>query len=852
MKRLRFVLALARREARGSGRSLGLLLAAVAVGIASLVAIRSFGDAALRAVRSEARSLLGADLVAGSAAPFTEDAERRLAVLLREAGPHRLARVTSFGAMAVAPDGATRLVQVLAVDEGYPLYGSIATAPAGAWGALTGARQALVDPALLAALSLAPGQDLALGDARFRIAGVVERFPGDIGVRSAFGPRVFIPRRHVEETGLVGAGARVRYEAFIALPGGVPAPLLLRHRAPLAAQRVNLRTVDEDQQRLGDGLLRLTRFLGLVGLVALLLGGLGVASAVRVLLQRRADGIAILRSLGATAADVTAVYVVQALGLGLVGGLLGALAGLALAAALPRVAGDLLPVPVGGTWSWSGLAWGLGIGASSAPLFALPSLVGLRRVSPLRALRREVEATPARRDAWDAAALALPAAGILLLASLQAGGLVLGASFALGLGACLGILALLAASLRRFARRTLLPALPWAWRQGLAALHRPANQTRAVVVSLGFGVFLLGTLLVLEANLLRELRVDAGGRRPNLALFDIQPGQLAGVESLVREAGAEPGPATPIVPMRIAGIEGRPVAERLGRLGPDGRPAANAWALRREYRSSYRDELGPAETLAAGAHWSPGEWTAEREGPVPVSLDAGLAQDLGVEVGDEIAWDVQGVEVRSRVASLRRIRWARFEPNFFAVFPDGPLRRAPQTFVRLVRLEDGAARSRLERRVVAAYANVSVLDLADVEQSLAALVGRLAWAVRFMALFSGAVGGLVLLGSVAASQRQRLREAVLLKTLGATRSQVRRVVLAEYACLGTLAALAGTALAVLAGSGLLHFVFEAEARAPVAPLLALAAAAVLATAGTGALLGRSVFRHTSLDLLRGE
>jgi putative ABC transport system permease protein len=237
---------------------------------------------------------------------------------------------------------------------------------------------------------------------------------------------------------------------------------------------------------------------------------------------------------------------------------------------------------------------------------------------------------------------------------------------------------------------------------------------------------------------------------------------------------------------------------------------------------------------------------------VPVSLDAGLAQDLGVEVGDEIAWDVQGVEIRSRVASLRRIRWARFEPNFFAVFPDGPLRRAPQTFVRLVRLEDGAARARLERRVVAAYANVSVLDLADVEQSLAALIGRLAWAVRFMALFSGAVGSLVLLGSVAASQRQRLREAVLLKTLGATRSQVRRVVLAEYVCLGTLAALAGTALAVFAGSGLLHFVFDTEARAPVAPLVALAAAVVAATAGTGALLGRSVFRHTSLDLLRGE
>lgn len=853
MTGLGLVLALARREVRGSWRSLTLLVAAVAVGVASLVAIRSFSDATLRAVRSEARALLGADLVAGSAAPFSAAAEARLATLLQEAGPHRIARVTSFGAMAVAGEaGATRLVQVLAVEDGYPFYGTIETTPTGAWAELGRARRALVDPGVLVALGVGPGQSLAIGDARFEIAGVVERFPGDIGVRSALGPRVFIPRRFVSETRLLGFGSRVRHEAFIALPAGVPAPLLLRHRAPLAAQRVNLRTVDEDQQRLGDGLLRLGRFLGLVGLVALLLGGLGVASAVRVLLQRRADSIAILRSLGATAAQVGAVYLAQALGLGLLGGVLGGVLGLGLASVLPRVLGDLLPVAVDSAPSWPALFAGIGLGAACAVLFALPPLLGIRRVSPMAALRRDVEPPAARKDAWDRAALVAPAAGLVALSIVQAGSPALGLIFAAGLGACLAALALTAAALRSIVRRALSPALSYVWRQGLAALHRPANQTRAVVSSIGFGVFLLAILLVLQANLLRDLRLDAGPRRPNLALFDIQPDQVAGVLALVREAGGEAGSATPIVPMRIASVKGRPASESLGQLGPDGRPAENAWALRREYRSSYRDTLGPAETLVAGRHWMPGEWMSAREGPVPVSLDAGLAAELGVGVGDEITWDVQGVLLASRVASLRRIRWARFEPNFFAIFPEGPLGRAPRSYVSLTRIGSAPARARLERRAVAAFPNLSALDLADLERSLDALFGRVAWAVRFMALFSGAVGLLVLLGAVATSQRQRLREAVLLKALGATRSQVRRIVLAEYVCLGGLAALAGILLGLVAGGALLRFVFETGFEAPLAALGLLFALVVAATAGLGVLLGGSVFRHTSLELLRSE
>jgi putative ABC transport system permease protein len=407
--------------------------------------------------------------------------------------------------------------------------------------------------------------------------------------------------------------------------------------------------------------------------------------------------------------------------------------------------------------------------------------------------------------------------------------------------------------LRRLLRRRLSPALPYVWRQGLASLHRPANQTTAVVLALGFGVFLLASLLVLERNLLRDLDTIAEPERPNLAFFDIQPGQRPALDALLREAGARSRPAIPIVPMRLLSVKGRPVSELLGRMGEDGRPDPKAWAWRREYRSSYRDALGAAETIVAGRHWKAGEWSGGAGGdPIPVSLDAALAEDLQVAPGDEIVWDVQGLELRSRVASLRRIRWARLEPNFFAVFPEGPLADAPQSWVSLVRLDDAPARARLESRVVERLPNVSALDLADVQKSLDGILDRVAWAIRFMALFSGGVGACVLLGAVAASREQRLREAVLLKALGATRGQVLRIVLAEYACLGALASTAGVLLSLGAGWGLLRFVFEVEMSPPLLPLAGFGLVVATFAAALGGAASREVFRHTALEMLRTE
>ena len=454
MKSGRFVLLMAAREGRAAFARLALLLAAVAVGVAALVAINSFTDNLLDSVRAQARALLGADLALSSGAPLSPKAENRLADLTRAAtsgaassagaAEVQVARVTRFAAMAYAPKSQlARLVQVSAVEPGYPFYGRIGTEPAFAWDRLhdEGRQGAiLADPSLLAAIGAEVGDELLLGEARLRIMGVVVDVPGDVSVRAAFGPRAFLPASRVEETRLLAFGSRARYEAYLRLPEAADAQRLAeRFRPSFSAERVTLRTVEDDQGQLTSSLGRLGRYLGLVALVALLLGGLGVASAVHVFVKRKMETIAVLRCLGASGRKVMAVYLVQSAALGLLGSLLGAGARRGRPARAPA---SCCATCCPSTWSWlrpgrpSRREWAWGCGRPLA--FALLPLLGVRDVSPLAVLRRPFEPARApRRDRWRILAAVLLGLSVATLAVLQAGRLGPGLSFAAGIGTAL-------------------------------------------------------------------------------------------------------------------------------------------------------------------------------------------------------------------------------------------------------------------------------------------------------------------------------------------------------------------------------------------------------------------------------
>ncbi|HTO73712.1 MAG TPA: ABC transporter permease, partial [Gemmatimonadales bacterium] len=363
MTSFRFVTAMAWREGRAARRRLLLLTAAIAVGVAALVAINSFTDNLARSVDDQARALLGADLAIGTpGAP-----KGVLDSLIKEiaAAPGRArAQVTSFSAMAyVTRTSGVRLVEVAAVEPGFPYYGAVKTEPAGIWGSLGAAPQTLVDPSLLTALDAHVGDTLKVGEARFAIAGTVENFPGDGSIRNAFGPRIFIPASYLAETKLLTFGSRAQYRTFIKLAEGEKTePIARQYRKAIQAERGRLRTVEEDQSQLKGFLDRLGRFLGLIALVALLLGGLAVASAVQVFIRQKRETIAVLRCLGASTRQLFAVYLLQAGVMGFLGSVLGTLLGIVIQLGLPRVLRGLLPVDVHVTPSASAIVQGLGVG----------------------------------------------------------------------------------------------------------------------------------------------------------------------------------------------------------------------------------------------------------------------------------------------------------------------------------------------------------------------------------------------------------------------------------------------------------------------------------------------------------
>ncbi|HSC58744.1 MAG TPA: FtsX-like permease family protein [Gemmatimonadales bacterium] len=856
MNRFRFALRHAWREGRAAPRRLALLAGTVALGVGALTALNGFTDNLRSSIKDSARSLMGADLSVSSNRPFTPAVDS--AVSMAGAGG-RTARLQSFGAMAFAPAGKnTRLVDVEAVDGGWPFYGEVRTDPAGAWARLAQGGVALVDPVLLGGLGVRVGDTLAIGNARVVIAGTLLKIPGDVGIRSAFAPRVYISGHDAAATGLLAFGSRVRYEAYVALPAGSDVKAVAtKVRPTLRAAGVGIRTASDDETDLDESLTTLARYLGLIALAALLLGGVGVASASHELVSRRLETVAVLRCIGAPAGTVLTAYLVQAAAVGVVGGAVGALGGTLLQLLIPQLIRDFLPLDVHVVPSASAMLLGLGVGLWVTVAFALGPLLAVRQVPPLAALRRDLEngpaTTPRDRAQWIAR-LAL-GASVVLLAALQVRSARSAVGFSVALGLAVLALGVAARGLIWMARRWTPRWLPYPWRQGLANLHRPANQTATVVLALGFGAFLLSTLFLVERSLIARFTVDAAPDRPNLVFFDIQPDQKAGIETLLRRAGVTPTGFTPIVPMRILSIKGVPTSKLLADTMPDtatGRGRRNrpsGWAVRREFRSTYRDSIAGSERVTDGRWWHTGDGARS---PAPISIEEGLARELGVSVGDTIVWDVQGFDVPTRVANLRHVDWARFEPNFFVVFANGPIDRAPQTIVTLTRIEDPGARAALQRRVVEAYPNVSAIDASFLERTIGDLVRKVTLAIRFLALFSLAAGAAVLVGAVAASRRQRLREGVLLKTLGATRRQVVRIALAEYGALGLIAAASAIVLSVGAGWALMHWRFKLPFTVPVPQLLALGLGLGALSAIVGLWTGREVFRETALEVLRGE
>ena len=844
-----FSLRLAWREGRAGTRRIGAYAASVALGVAALVAVHSFSGDVIRSIREESQLLLGADLRLSSNVPISDSVSAIADSVVAEGG--RLSRVTGLVSMVYAPSSeATRLTQVRGVEGVFPLYGEVETTPPGIWSRLGEPGVAIVDEAVPIQLGVRAGDTLQIGTASFAILGTVRGLPTDIGFQSSIGPRVFVARSELGASGLLDVGTVARHHIYLRMPGQEdPEDLEGRYWRFFRNQAVTSVTAEDQARNLTRGTRHLAWFLRIVGLTALLLGGIGAASAIHVYVKEKTTTVAVLRCIGAREASVFNAYLFQAVALGLIGSVAGVAGGIGLQRVLPLLIADVLPVTVEARVDGTAVAAGLVTGVVASVLFALIPLLRIRGIAPLRALRADFEPETTAAGRFDRVLVfGGLAGGVLLLSVWQAPEPEHGYAFAGALSATLVLLWGSATALTRLARRWFPRRASYAVRQGVANLFRPRNQTRAVILALGFGAFLITSVLLVQNSLGRVLSADPDENRPNLLFFDVQPDQRDRVAELVAEAGGGAVDLTAVVPARLSSLNGRPAAEIL-RDTADGGPAR--WAVRRLYRNTYRTELSDSEELVAGRWWGDGEaGDGDNGAPDGVSLDADLADDLRVGVGDRITWDVQGVPVTTTVENLRRVDWERFDINFLVVAEPGVFDQAPRSYLGLARVAEPEARARMQRNLVLSLPNVSVLDLALVQEALDTILGRVGSAVRFLALFIAFAGLIVLAGAISTSRYQRMRESALLKTLGARRSLVRQVLLAEYASLGTLAGLAGALLGVCAAWALVEFFFELDFHLSLWRVAGIWLSVVALTVVTGLANSRGVLRRKPLATLR--
>lgn len=831
------------RDSRSSRRRLVLFSMAIIFGVGALVAIRSFGHNLETAVQEQSKALVGADLVIGSRQAFTPEMEEFIEPL----GSGQ-AREVSFSSMIYLPKTEeSRLVQVRGLKGDFPFYGELETVPANARQLLEEGNYLLMEESVMVQFDVKVGDPVRIGSETFEVAGAIRKVPGEMAAVGLLAPRVYIPYRTVEATDLLQYGSVARHKIFLEFPRDTDvAALLSEIRPQLREFRLWTETVERRQEDLGRTMEHVQTFFQLVGFVALLLGSIGVASAIHVYVKRKIGTAAVLRCLGASARQAFGIYLVQGMALGLIGAFAGALLGISLQTLFPLLLKDFLPFEVNVFLSWRSVLEGFVVGFSICCVFALLPLLSMRRVSPLRAIRRgENFEKERRRDPLRWVIYALIAGGVFGVAAWQTGSVKAGLGFGGGLGIAFVALALVAVSITFLVKRFFPRQWPYVWRQGLANLYRPENRTVLLMLALGLGTFLVLTLYLSRDMLLQQVTVMGEGDRPTMAFFDVQDDQRDGIEAMMKEMDLPLLDNVPIVTMRLTEVNGRSVSDVIR----DSERDVPDWVLRREYRSTYRSHLVNTEQVVEGV------WTGSVEAvdePYPVSVEQGIANDLNVTIGDTLTFDVQGLPIETTVGSIREVEWQRVQPNFFVVFPEGVLEPAPKFHVMITRTDTDEQSAMLQRRVVQEFPNVSAIDLSLILETLDSVMAKAAFVIRFMALFTVATGLMVLAAAVATSRYQRMQEAILLRTLGASRLQVEKIMLIEYLCLGIFAGLAGSILALGGAWGLSAFVFKI----PFSPSWISPMVAVVATAGVtvlvGVFLSRGALDQPPLEVLRAE
>jgi putative ABC transport system permease protein len=781
---------LARRELRGGVRGLRIVLTCLALGVAAIAAVGTLRAATDAAFVADGARILGGDAEVHITQRRMPDAAR--AWIAARGGT--LSEVVGMRAMAVAPSGERMLVELKAVDDRYPLYGDLVLDPAQplAQGGVA------LDPTVAERLNLAPGDTVRIGEAHFRYLGAVTQEPDKVAAPSILGPRAMILSADLAATRLIQPGSLFAYDYRVRLPEGADvARFIADLRTAFTGEGWRIRGAGDAAPGVSRFLDRAAFFLTLASLTALLVGGIGVATGVRAWLDQRARTIATLRCLGAPAGAIFATYLIQVMALAVLGIAIGLVGGFALTWVGASLLADALPVPPRPGLYLAPLGMAALYGLLTALAFALWPLGRAREIPGAALFRDAVQPSAARPRLGLLAAVAAAAGALAALVVATADNRL----FALGfVGGAIGTLVLFrlgAGALMAVARRIRTSGHP-IWRLGLANLHRPGAPTPLMLVSLGIGLTTLAAIALIEGNLRRQISDQMPAVAPNFYFIDIQSDQAQAFDTLARGL---PGVAelrrVPSLRARVTAVKGVPVDQV--RTTED-----SAWALRGDRGLTYA-AVPPDGTRVVAGQW----WPADYAGPPLISFDVNLARGWGVGIGDTITLNVLGRDIEFRIASLRDIQWRALGINFVFVASPGLLEAAPHTNIATLR-GDVAQEGAVLRAISDAFPNVSGIRVRDALDAVAALLGKIGAALSGTASVTLAAGALVLAGAVAAGQRRRIRDAVVLKTIGASRAQIRNAFLVEFGLLGLTAGLIAAAAGTAAAWGVVRFVMRAD------------------------------------------
>ena len=843
------LLKIAFQDVRKQRGRLLLFVSSIILGIAALVSINTFSENLRHDIDAQAKDLLGADMVVDGNQP----AAGATATLLDSIGGNR-SEMISFISMALFPQtGATRLAQIKAIRGKYPFYGDFKTEPENAATSLQSGKNVLLDKTLMLQFNLHQGDSVKVGDFIYQIAGQVNAAPGRAGLAASIAPSIYMPLSALDSTSLLQRGSRVDYQYNFQFDDKRNVETLAKNLKPrLDAQKLNIETVEGRKQNTGDNFNNLAVFLNLVGFIALLLGCIGVASAINIYIKDKLSTVAILRTLGASGRQAFLIYLAQVTVMAALGSIAGAILGTAIQKILPYILKDFLPLDNISTHiSPSAIAQGVFSGLSISLLFALLPLLAIRKTSPLRTLRTDFEEPETKQRDWlRLGVFALIGVFTFGFASLQTHSFKSGFTFIIGVGFALLLLAGAARGLMYILRRFLPSTWSYSARQGIANLYRPNNQTVTLIVAIGLGTMLISTLLLTQHNLLKQVSFAGSGNKPNMILFDIQPPQKDSVHDLITKAGMPILQQVPIITIRLEDIDGVSRAaykkDTTDHHSPDHIPG---WVYEREYRVTYRDTLTDSETMQEGAlppnHRLP-------DGTIGVTLSDRLSENMHGKVGTKISFNVQGVLYHCTVTGIRKVDFNRVQTNFLVLFPTGFLEAAPQFYTLVTRVNSEKQSADIQQSLVKRFPSISVVDLTQILKTLDEVLSKVSFAIRFMAMFSILTGIVVLISSIILSKYQRIRESVLLRSLGASRRRLLSINAYEYLFLGGLASFTGVLLSVVSVWLLARFSFKIPFSVDIASLMEIPVLITLMVVGIGLLNSREVLNKSPLEVLRAE